>query len=96
MFCLKIKFSKIPLTISYIPHIGEEREESGYKYLGVLEGACIKTKEMKDLVKTEYLRRVRLVAGSWLRGGNMIRAVNTWAVSVVRYTAGILEWSKPE
>ena len=74
----------------------KEVEESGYKYLGVLEGACIKTKEMKDLVKTEYLRRVRLVAGSWLRGGNMIRAVNTWAVSVVRYTAGILEWNKTE
>ena len=47
-------------------------------------------------VKTEYLRRVRLVAGSWLRGGNMVRAVNTWAVSVVWYTAGILEWNKPE
>ena len=74
----------------------KEVEESGYKYLGVLEGACIKTKEMKDLVKTKYLRRVRLVAGSWLRGGNMIRAVNTWAVSVVRNTAGILEWNKPE
>ena len=69
----------------------KEVEEGGYKYLGVLEGACIKTKEMKDLVRKEYLRRVKLVAGSWLLGGNMVRAVNTWAVSVVRYTAGILE-----
>ena len=54
------------------------------------------TKEMKNLVRKEYLRRVRLVAGSWLYGGNMVRAVNTWAVSVVRYTAGILEWSDSE
>ena len=74
----------------------KEVEESGYKYLGVLEGASILTKEMKNLVKKEYLRRVRLVAGSWLYGGNMVRAVNTWAVSVVRYTAGILEWSDSE
>ena len=74
----------------------KEVEEGGYKYLGVLEGACIKTKEMKDLVRKEYLRRVKLVAGSWLLGGNMVRAVNTWAVSVVRYTAGILEWNDSE
>lgn len=73
-----------------------EVEESGYKYLGVLEGACIKTKEMKDLVRKEYMRRVKLVAGSWLYGGNLMRSVNTWAVSVVRYTAGILEWTEAE
>ena len=73
-----------------------EVEESGYKYLGVLEGACIKTKEMKELVMKEYMRRVKLVAGSWLYGGNMMQSVNTWAVSVVRYTAGILEWTEAE
>ena len=69
----------------------KEVEESGYKYLGVLEGASILMKEMKNLVRKEYLRRVRLVAGSWLYGGNMVRSVNTWAMSAVRYTAGILE-----
>ena len=73
-----------------------EVEESGYKYLGVLEGACIKTKEMKELVRKEYLKRVKLVANSWLYGGNMVQSVNTWAVSVVRYTAGILEWNDSE
>ena len=26
----------------------------------------------------------------------MVRALNTWAVSVVRYTAGILEWNDSE
>ena len=74
----------------------KEVEESGYKYLGVLEGACIMNREMKDLVRKEYYRRVKLVAGSWLLGGNMVHSVNTWAVSVVRYTAGILKWSNSE
>lgn len=71
----------------------KEVDENGYKYLGVLEGASIKTKEMKALVRKEYLRRVRRVAGSRLYAGNLIMAVNVWAVSVVRYTAGVLDWS---
>ena len=62
----------------------------------MLEGAEFRTKEMKELVRKEYLRRVKLVAGSWLYGGNLIQSVNTWAVSVVRYTAGILEWTEKE
>ena len=39
----------------------KEVDENGYKYLGVLEGASIKTKEMKELIRKEYLRRVRRV-----------------------------------
>ena len=71
----------------------KEVDEDGYRYLGVLEGASFKTKEMKELVRTEYLRRVRRVARSRLNGGNLITAVNVWAVSVVRYTAGVLDWN---
>ena len=71
----------------------KEIDENGYKYLGELQGASIKTKEMKELVRKEYLRRVRRVARSRLYAGNLITAVNVWAVSVVRYTAGVLDWS---
>ena len=38
-------------------------DDEGYKYLGVLEGADIKTKQMKEIVRKEYLRQVKLVAG---------------------------------
>ena len=74
----------------------KEVDENGYKYLGVLEGASIKTKQMKELIRKEYLRRVRLAARSRLYAGNLISAVNVWAVSVVRYTAGVLDWSAGE
>jgi hypothetical protein len=77
-------------------HRIKEVDENGYKYLGVLQGASIKTKEMKELVRKEYLRRVRRVARSRLYAGNLITAVNVWAVSVVRYTAGVLKWSARE
>ena len=50
----------------------------------------MKNAKMKELVRTEYLRRVKLVVGSKLYAGNM-RAVNAWAVSVVRYTVGVLD-----
>ena len=71
-------------------------DEEGYKYLGVLEGAGIKVAEMKEKVRSEYYRRVKLVARSKLNAGNLITAVNVWAVSVVRYTAGVLDWTKDE
>jgi hypothetical protein len=74
----------------------KEVDESGYKYLGVLEGADIMQKEMKEKVKKEYLRRVKAVAKSMLYGGHLIKAINAWAVSVVRYSAGVLDWTDKE
>ena len=71
----------------------KEIDDDGYKYLGILEGATIMNKEMKLKVRNEYLRRVKCVAKSWLYAGNLIKAINVWAVSVIRYSAGILEWS---
>ena len=74
----------------------KELDENGYKYLGVLEGADIMNREMKKKVKKEYLRRVKLVAKSRLYAGNLIKGINAWAVSVVRYSAGVLNWTKKE
>jgi len=36
---------------------------------------------MKEKVQKEYLRRVKLVAGSALSAGKLLRAVNAWAVN---------------
>ena len=62
-----------------------------YKYLGVLEADLIKREDMKENLKMEYKRRVREVLPSKLNGGNMIKAINTWAVSLLRYTAPFVE-----
>ena len=71
-------------------------ESEGYKYLGVLEASDMLHDQMKDKIRKEYLRRVKKVARSKLNGGNLIQAINTWAVSLVRYAGGILEWRKQE
>ena len=51
---------------------------------------------MKTNIGKEYFRRVRKVTQSKLNGGNLIRAINTWAVSLVRYSGGIVDWKKQE
>lgn len=36
-------------------------DDEGYKYLGILELGKFKEREMKDIFRTEYLRRFKLV-----------------------------------
>ena len=74
----------------------KELEEEGYKYLGVLQECTIKQKRMKEIVRQEYLRRVKAVAKSKLYCRNLFTAINAWAVSVIRYPAGVLDWTEME
>ena len=60
-------------------------DETGYRYLGILETGKIKEKEMKEKFSKEYLQWLRLIR-SKLNGRNKIMAVNTWAASVMRNT----------
>ena len=61
-----------------------------------MEADDIMHTEIKDKIKKEYYRRVRQLTSLNLNGGNTIRAINSWAVSLVRYRAGILKWTKDE
>ena len=67
-------------------------DEDGYKYLGILEYDSVKEEEMKEAFVTKYFRRVILVCKSKLNGKNKINPLNTWAISLMRYGAGILNW----
>ena len=78
---------------------GQKMEDIGgmpYKYLGVLESDRIKMAEMKEKVKKDYNTRVKKLLKSRLNAGNLIKAINAWAVATVRYTAGILDWTVDE
>ena len=39
---------------------------------------------------------MRKILKSKLNGGNIIKAINSWSVPVVRYTAGIIDWTQAE
>jgi hypothetical protein len=84
------------MTLSDGKQIQEIDHEHGYKYLGILQADTTKTQEAKELVKKEYFRRSRLALKSQLNAGNTIRAINTWATPVIRYTAGVVEWTVQE
>ena len=71
-------------------------EESGYKYLGILEADGTKHDETKEQLRKEYIRRVRNVLKSKLNRGNIISAINSRAISIVRYGAGIIKLTKNE
>ena len=73
-----------------------EIEEDGYKYLRILEYDRIKEQEMKDKFRNEYFRSEKLIFKSKLNVMNKIMALNTWAVSIMRYGTGILKWNKKE
>ena len=74
----------------------EELEDKGYKYLGILEADNILHTDMKVIVTKEYIRRTKKILKSQLHGKFCIQAINTWAVPVVRYGAGILNWTTQE
>ena len=74
--------------------IKEINVDNGYKYLGILEAYGIKDKEMKEKMRKEYTRRVRQVLKSKLNGVNTFSAINSRAVPVVRYSAGVYTGGK--
>ena len=49
---------------------------------------------MNENFQREHLRRTKLIMKSRLNGRNKIIAINTWAVSLMRYGVGIVKWTK--
>ena len=64
------------------------------KYLEILEFDSVREKNMIRNFQSEYFRRSKLVMKSRLNGRNKLKALNTWAISLLRYGAGILNWRK--
>ena len=76
--------------------IKQLKGEENYKYLGILEEGDINHDKIKNNVRSEYNRRLKLILKSKLNGRNKVLAINTYAIPVVRYTAGIVKWNVEE
>ena len=70
--------------------------EVGYTYLGVMELHQVMEEEMKKKITKEYCRKLKFILKSKLNGRNIMLAINTWAVAVIRYVAGIIDWNTGE
>ena len=72
------------------------QEGTSFKYLGILEADKFLGEKMNVIASKEYIRRLRKVLKSKLNGGNLVCGVNTWAVSLLRYSAAFVSWRKSE
>ena len=72
------------------------QEGENYKYLGILEADKFLEEKMKLKISKEYIRRLRKVLKSKLNGRNLVPGFNTWAVSLIRYSAAFFSWRKSE
>ena len=52
--------------------------------------------ETKEKVRKEYLRRKGKFPETKSCSRNLIKGINTWAVSLVRYSGSFLEWTREE
>ncbi|XP_078348127.1 uncharacterized protein LOC144633190 isoform X1 [Oculina patagonica] len=76
--------------------IKELDQENTYKYLGVDESDGIQHAKMKEKVRKEYYRRVRMVLKTELNAANRFEAINTLAIPVVTYSFNIIDWKMSE
>ena len=70
-------------------------EGASYKYLGIPQADQIRYTDMKEMVKAD-IRRVRKVLETNLDGGNIIKGINTWAISLLKYSAAFIDWNCAE
>ena len=47
---------------------------------------------LREKVTVEYKRRVRLILSSELSANHKFKAINTFAIPVIHYTAVIVKW----
>ena len=76
--------------------IEEMMEDDVYKYLGVVESTTIKHTDMKKKILTTFKKRVKSILKTELNSKNIMIAIGEYAVPVISYTFGIINWTEEE
>ena len=71
------------IVINDDTEVQELDQEEVYKYLGVDENDGIQHSKMKEKIRKEYNRRVRLILRTELNGRNKVEAINSLGVPVI-------------
>jgi hypothetical protein len=94
--CAKITFKRGKLThlqnlvIDTNRIIQELEQGKMYNYLGIEESEGIQHQQMKERLKQEYSRRLRMILIPELNARNKITAIGAVVVPVLRYSFGII------
>ena len=70
--------------------------QTSYKYLGIPQLHGNHDEEGRKRATSKYHQRARQVLKSQLNGKTKIKAINTYALLVIRYPVGIVSWTKEE
>jgi len=70
----------------------EQGKTYKYLYLGIEESEGIKHQQIKERLKKEHSRRLRMTLKSELNAKKKITVIGALAVPVLRYTFGIINW----
>ena len=76
--------------------VAELARGESYKYLGVRQVILKERKKTVEAAVGEYKKRVRKVWNSPLNARSKAAAHNSWAVGVLRYFCGVVDWSEAE
>ena len=76
--------------------IKEMEKEEINKYLGVVESVTIKHMEMKKKTMSIFKKRLKSILNTELNAKNTMIAVGEYALPVLTYTFGILNWTEEE
>ena len=76
--------------------IDEMDEGDVYKYLGVLESSNIKHSEMKTIAIDKFKKKLKNILKTELNSRNIMTAINEYAIPVLTYSFGIINWTEQD
>ena len=76
--------------------IMDPEENEIYKFLGVEQADGIKMKEVYNRVKEEISRKMNTIARTKLKDKNLVKAINTKAISVAAYPFNVCKFIQSE
>jgi uncharacterized membrane protein YkgB len=71
-------------------------ENEFYKYVGMQQTRGIEHKYIKETLKNKFFKRVEAVLKTKLSGKHTIKAINTYAISLLTYFFGTIKWTQME
>lgn len=64
--------------------------------MGFEQGTLLEHKETKTMLKQKYICRLNSILKTNLTAGNKAKAINTYAVPILSYSFGIINWTHTE
>lgn len=90
------KLQEQSLTTSSGQEIQALQSGEYYKYLGMKQSRRTEHKVIKEELTIEFCKRINMLLKSGLNSVNTFKAINTYAIPVLTYSFGIINWTKTD